>query len=117
MDSTPPAWQDFFDAAHRLQSEMTKIDELKQRAVRALPHLRGEEEFERMHQSYRRLKARAEEEQAAEAAEAGYPIPTHSLLFRPAPHGCAKHRMELEPILTPIIRTGDYTHVDTRFCC
>jgi hypothetical protein len=73
MDATPPAWRDFLDAIHRLQSEMTNIEELRRRAIRADPvnrhHLPGKDEFERMLQSFRRLRLRLEEEQA-DAAEA-----------------------------------------------
>jgi hypothetical protein len=82
MDSTPPTWQNFFDAIRRLQSEMTNIEQSRQRVIHADPvngpNLRGEEESERMLQSYTGLGLRLEEEQAdAAEVEASYPIPTH----------------------------------------
>jgi hypothetical protein len=77
-----PAWRDLHDAIYRLQSRMTNIEELRRRAIRADPanrhHSLGEDEFERVPQSFRRLRPRLEEEQA-QAAEVGasHPIPTH----------------------------------------
>jgi hypothetical protein len=78
MDSTAPAWRDLVDAVHRLESEMTNIEELKQRANRAVPRFTGEDGLGRMPQSSRRLRLRLEE-QEAEVAEVGasHPIPTH----------------------------------------
>jgi hypothetical protein len=118
MNSTPPTWPNFFDAIRRLQSEMTNIEQFRQRVIHADPvngpHFRGEEAFERMLQSYRRLRLWLEEEQAETAeAEASYPIPTHPLLFRPALRRYEKQRLELEPIFTrsfPNWRPQSYRH-------